>query len=81
MPQTAKPPSRRHLARVLSEAVPVVNEHADRLEYLKQRSDTLAEEYEALRHDIDARIAAYLTGLTWRQRLRLLVLGRNDAHV
>lgn len=72
MTMTEKPPSRRHLARVLSEAVPVVNEHADRLEYLKARTDELADATQA----IEQRIDAYLKGLTWRQRVKLLVLGR-----
>ncbi len=74
---TKAPPSRRHLARVLSEAVPVVNEHASRLEYLKAERDLAANRLDALEESrVTDRAFALPKSLTLKQRLSWLVAGR-----
>ncbi len=77
MPTAKAPPSRRHLARVLSEAVPVVNEHANRLEYLKAERDLAANRLDALEESrVEDRALALPKSLTLKQRLSWLVAGR-----
>ena len=71
-----KPTSRRHLAAVLHQAVPVVNEHADRLEFLKGHQDTHENRLAALETgQAEDRQSWLPKALTWRQRASWLLMG------
>lgn len=72
MALSEKPPSRRHLAHVLAQAVPVVNNHADTIEALKGYAQDADKRLTALEEGFAATLPI---ALSFAQRLSWLVLG------
>lgn len=75
--QSLRSPSRKRLAQMLSEAVPVVNHHATAIEATNQRLSTLARRIDSLEVRFPELVLASVPrAWTWRERLRWLVRGR-----